>query len=55
MSRHSQGASVEVFIDAARSYCALVEAADALTRGEFVWQVSERLTRLYAAAQNRFA
>ena len=50
MSKHLPEESVEVFIDAARSYCSLIEAADALPRGQFVWQVGERLTRLYAAA-----
>jgi hypothetical protein len=50
MSQHLPEEGVEVFIDAARSYCSLIEEADALTRGQFVWQVGERLMRLYAAA-----
>jgi hypothetical protein len=50
MSKHLPEESVEVFIDAARSYCSLIEAADALPRGQFVWQVGDRLTRLYAGA-----
>jgi hypothetical protein len=50
MSQRSPEERVEAFIDAARGYCSLIEAVDALTRGQFVWEVGERLTRLYAAA-----
>lgn len=49
MTQQPSDASVEAFIDAARSYCSLIEAADTFPRGQLVWRLGERLTQLYAA------
>lgn len=41
---------VDIFISAARAYCAIIDAAHELPRGELVWRLGPALSNLYAAA-----
>jgi hypothetical protein len=49
MQESSAAKELGSFVDAARGFCELVESADVLGKGQFIWTTGERLAVLYAA------